>query len=446
MSVVAVTQAWAPLVKSLKLVEMIADDSIDDSETWEDDLELEKNFASLPPVKESIWRKRSILLTNRDWQLSNWQTDTTVHHTLRKTWEFTARVRGKNLKEESRSACTERLMDGAVLEGSQKVISHKKVLLGVFGEVWNSFVRFPSFLFLMVGLMLILAIDFVHKSAIPAFKLGQKERRRDLGMTIEKKALVLMKEKDYVRAVEELHKGLEDLTIAEEVDSNDLAALTYLLAKAFMFLAKWSAAESCLYQVDEIYTFAGDDTGAALVYEDLSIVFEAQNRHDEAAKMRSRAKEINAIQSALYDDENSDDDDDDDEDEDEDEDEDSVWRTSPAKKTLPVHSGAAPGASENEEEGAAKAVLVEVPPVRAYSLDGSLRPAPAYASSPTGAIGKQLSHANKENEKENISTPPPENRIMASTNKTLDKARGFEQGGRRRAKSGLSPRPLNVIR
>lgn len=432
---------------SLEWLEMHAADSVDVPEAWEDDLQLEEHFASMPRKEESIWRKRASLMRDGEWQLSNWQRDTTMTHTLRRTWGFAAGGNWRKRSEvEAGSTCEDKAVDDAMLESPRQFMGHR-VFWGVFRQVWNSFAQIPSIVLLMVGLMLILAIDFVRNRVIPVIKLAQIKNRRAIGRAIEQKALTLMKEKDFVRAVDELHKGLESLTKAEEVDTNDLAALTYLLAKSFMVLAKWSAAESCLYRVEEIYTYTSDDTGAALVYEDLSIVFEAQHRDEEAAKMRWRADEMNEIQSALYDDENSD------EEEEEEENEDSVWRTSPAKPIQKTAMSAPAARNEavtemsrkhEDEDEVVSAILVEVPLVRAYSI-GTPPPSPSPAPAPTSSLKggplKRLSLANKENDNSSFSSSPRSSASMA-----IKKGPGerFVEGGRRRARSGLSPLSPNV--
>ena len=68
-----------------------------------------------------------------------------------------------------------------------------------------------------------------------------------------------------------------------------------------MVMAEWNAAESCLYRVDEIYSYAGDDAGMALVYEDLSVVYAALERFHEADDMKERADELHEIRRALHD-------------------------------------------------------------------------------------------------------------------------------------------------
>jgi hypothetical protein len=337
----------------------------DDTETGEEDgcEETEHSMALVRASAHRIWKRKVLLL--QEWKLRDLSLDSTIAHTLRRAWgtfspidwreqvlhstmredyfinpleeaeelmyamydedidveddeveeffeliEEEALVQGVTEEEED-----EKEREEGVPTQAREAISEIKVthtLLQSLGYISSSksssFMRIPGVMFVMMSCLMLMLLNFIRHKVTPVFKKWKREQRNKLSKCIEEKALVMMHGKDFRGASTVLHKGVEELTNHEEIDAYDFAALMYLLAKACMVVANWSAAESCLYRVDEIYSYAGDDIGAALVYEDLSVVFEAQHRNEEAQEMMWRAEEARDIREALYDDEFTDDD------------------------------------------------------------------------------------------------------------------------------------------
>ena len=179
-------------------------------------------------------------------------------------------------------------------------VSGYKMALVLAQSSATSMYNIPGVALFLLASVLLFVQTFLRDRVAPAYKQWRKSQRKALAVVIEEEALELMKENKYRAAIDVLHTGVEQLSSKEIIESYDLAALLYLLAKGCMVMAKWSAAESCLYRVDEIYSYAGDDVGMALVYEDLSVVYEALERPREANDMREKAEELVEIRNALY--------------------------------------------------------------------------------------------------------------------------------------------------
>ena len=335
----------------------------DDTEPGEEDgcEETEHSMALVRASAHMIWKRKVLLL--HEWKLRDLSLDSTIAHTLRRAWgsfspiDWREQVLHSTMREdyfinpleeaeelmndddidveddeveeffelieeeeEALVQCVteeeeeEEEEEEKVPTQAREAISEIKVthtLLQSLGYISSSksssFMRIPGVMFVIMSCLMLMLLNFIRHKVTPVFKKWKKEQRNKLSKCIEEKALVMMHGQDFRGASTVLHKGVEELTNHEEIDAYDFAALMYLLAKACMVVANWSAAESCLYRVDEIYSYAGDDIGAALVYEDLSVVFEAQHRNEEAQEMAWRAEEARDIREALNDDEFTDD-------------------------------------------------------------------------------------------------------------------------------------------